>query len=102
MERHLKDVRKFEDVETVKRAFKSGNVSQDEIRTILGFIRTPEAKRAIVKAFLPQVSLADLVRMRIFTRDQAEEALYRNLLAKESLPNSLSSAIVKAAKDAEA
>lgn len=61
LENHLKNVRNFEDVETAKLAFRSGSVSQDEIRTILGFIRTPEAKRAIVKAFLPQVSLGDLV-----------------------------------------
>ena len=43
-----------------------GVVSEDEIRTILGLIRTPEAKRALVKALLPKIAISELVRMKIF------------------------------------
>lgn len=101
LENHIKNVRNFDDVENAKRAFKCGNVSEDEIRTVLGFVRTPEAKRAIVKAFLPQVSVAELVRMKVFTRDQAEKALFDNLLKNGSSADSLSGAIIKEIETSE-
>lgn len=101
LENHIKNVRNFDDVENAKRAFKCGNVSEDEIRTVLGFVRTPEAKRAIVKAFLPQVSVAELVRMKVFTRDQAEKALFDNLLKNGSSADTLSGAIIKEIETSE-
>lgn len=101
LENHIKNVRNFDDVEHAKKAFKSGSVSEDEIRTVLGFIRTPEAKRAIVKAFLPQISIAELVRMKIFTRHEAENALYENLLKNGTSANSLSYGIINEIEAAE-
>lgn len=98
LENHIENVRKFDDLNTLKAAFKCGNVSQDEVRTVLGFVRTPEAKRAVVKALMPQASLADLIRMRAITRHEAEEKLYEILKAKEDAQDSLSAGIVKSVK----
>lgn len=45
------------DLEAVKAAFRGGIVSQDEIRTIVGLLTDDETKLALMKGFLPYVSL---------------------------------------------
>lgn len=45
------------DLESVKAAFRGGVVSQDEIRTIVGLLTDDETKLALMKGFLPSVSL---------------------------------------------
>lgn len=45
------------DLEAVKTAFRGGIVSQDEIRTIVGLLTNDETKLALMKGFLPSVSL---------------------------------------------
>ena len=61
-----------------------GVVSEDEIRTILGLIRTPEAKRALVKALLPKIAISELVRMKIFGLTEAREAVVKKIMESEA------------------
>lgn len=63
------------DLEDVKAAFRGGIVSQDEIRTIVGLMTNDETKRLLLKAFLPSVSLGELVSAKIIDRKKAHEYL---------------------------
>lgn len=70
--KHLENADWISNVENAKNAFRTGNVSQDEIRTIIGLIASPKAKRALLRAVMPKISLGELVRMKIIGKSEAE------------------------------
>jgi len=75
-----------DDLEAVKAAFKGGVVSQDEIRTIVGLLTDDETKLALMKGFLPSVSLGELVSAKIVTRKKAQELLIEKIKADAAFP----------------
>lgn len=98
--KHLENADWISNVENAKNAFRTATVSQDEIRTIIGLIATPEAKRALLRAIVPKISLSELLRMKIVGKTEAEA--YVEDFVRTSWENRSSEVSASMMRDAEA
>lgn len=98
--KHLENVDWISSIENAKTAFKTGTVSQDEIRTIISLITSPKSKRALLRAVLPKVSLGELIRMKIVGRTEAEKRIEELIISQwEKGESEISVSLIRDAND---